>query len=87
VTKSDVTMGKKKVDKTKCCVHGCHTRRAKDRETSFHYFRSADCQNSSALAVVEIANWSLFSLELDPNTHAQNDVSDGDVRSASIRSN
>jgi hypothetical protein len=38
VTKSDVTMGKKKVDKTKCCVHGCHTRRAKDRETNFHYF-------------------------------------------------
>jgi hypothetical protein len=28
-----------------------------------------------------------FSLELDHNTHAQSDVSDGDVRLASIRSN
>jgi hypothetical protein len=38
VTKSAVTMNKNKVDKTKCCVHGCHTRRANDKETSFHYF-------------------------------------------------
>jgi hypothetical protein len=30
-------------------------------------------------------NGSLFSLELDHNTHAQSDVSDGDVRSALIR--
>jgi hypothetical protein len=31
---------KKKVDKTKCCVHGCHTRRAKTEIPAFITFHA-----------------------------------------------